>query len=194
MKSLKNIFFYHVKWFKSFFMQNNNNYIWSSMRKYSIVTTYSWSDLFILFPGVVHLSKPWFSCQNTPSHPNSVSLIGIIKHLNIDGCWLYKNRTTLVCAISSYFLSLSLTLSLTLLSSLSLNPLKRVDPPERQMLLYKLLLVWMGQSWITLSTNSSTDFLYFSSTISGLKNISGAKNLSGPTDTLKGILEMGSTP
>lgn len=47
---------------------------------------------------------------------------------------------------------------------------------------------------MTLSTSASTDYLYFWSTISGLKNIYGAKNLYGPTDTLYGSFFPGTTP
>ncbi len=57
----------------------------------------------------------------------------------------------------SYFCSLSSTLLFTPASKRYLKPLNNVDPPERAILLYSFLLESIGQSCITLSTNSSTD-------------------------------------
>lgn len=130
------------------------------MRKDCIVPTNGRTSLLVFFSSVIHPSKTRLSCQKRPSHPHRVPLVRIIQHVNIDWSWLNQLISTFVPEIFSYLSKRLLTLCLTLLSSLSLKPLKRVDPPDSAMLEYNFLLVSIGQSWMTLSTSSSTDFLY----------------------------------
>lgn len=89
----------------------------------------------VVFTGVVHLVEPTRAGQHGSTQPDGVALVGVVQHLHIDGLRLNRSSFTLDLETASYFLSLSSTLSRTLRSSLSLKPLKRVDPPESAILL-----------------------------------------------------------
>ena len=101
-----------------------------SIRKHSIIPAYWWTSLLVLLSSVVHPRKARRACQHWPSEPDSVSLIRIIKHSYIYRCRLHKQIVTFIFETWEYLSNLSFTLSLILLSKRSLNPLKRVDPPD----------------------------------------------------------------
>merc|ERR1719159_744805 len=59
-----------------------------------------------------------------------------------------------------------------------------VDPPERHIFLYKILLLSMGEPCMQSSTSWESGVLCSWLKISGLKKISGPRNRSYPTSTV----------
>lgn len=102
--------------------------------KNSIVSTNRWPLLIILLSCMINFLKSWCSCHHRPAKPYCVPLIRIIQNFNINWSWLNKKKITFDLAKSSNFNNLSLTLFCTPFWSLSLNPLKRVEPPLKAIL------------------------------------------------------------
>lgn len=77
-------------------------FIQLSSWKYCVITAYWWPSFIVLVSSMVGLSEARSSCHHWCSEPNSVSLIWIVKHLNINRFWLYKIFFTLILAFNSY--------------------------------------------------------------------------------------------
>lgn len=105
-----------------------------SMRKHGIIAADGRSTFEVVLSCMVHLLESTRTGQHRSSQPDSITLVWIIKHLHTDWSRLNTIIFTLEFDKLSNFFNLSSTRSLTLLSNLSLNPLKSVEPPESAML------------------------------------------------------------
>lgn len=109
-------------------------FAYHSMRKHGIVAADGRTTLEVVLSCMVHLLESTRTGQHRSSQPNSITLVWIVKHLHTDWGGLNNISVTLDFDKLSNFFNLSSTRSLTLLSNLSLNPLKSVEPPESAML------------------------------------------------------------